>query len=179
MSKNIFVINIHPSFSRKRIPLPTEVGRFLLAVLIELGSKLIVTDPCYKIGSEGQGVLESVNAGKYNCTALVLDEGQWGHRVAEIEAIHEDYSNVPEYRKEPFEVWVDSAMAGIFDYGQFKKLTENHDNLWTLMGEINAGLGNIIDDLGFVATSGYGDGNYPCYTCKDNGKIIAIKVVFI
>ena len=40
MSKNIFVINIHPSFSRKRIPLPTEVGRFLLAVLIEQDKKL-------------------------------------------------------------------------------------------------------------------------------------------
>ena len=50
MSKNIFVINIHPSFSRKRIPLPTEVGRFLLAVLIEHKKRFVIAGDSVQYG---------------------------------------------------------------------------------------------------------------------------------
>lgn len=40
--------------------------------------------------------------------------------------------------------------------------------------------GNTIDDLGFVSSSGYGDGSYTCWTQKnDDGKIIGIRVEFI
>jgi len=40
--------------------------------------------------------------------------------------------------------------------------------------------GNTIDGLGFVSSSGYGDGGYTCWTAKnDEGKVIAIHVEFI
>lgn len=40
--------------------------------------------------------------------------------------------------------------------------------------------GNTIDDLGFVSSSGYGDGGYTCYTSKNKeGKINAIRIEFI
>lgn len=40
--------------------------------------------------------------------------------------------------------------------------------------------GNTIDDLGFVSSSGYGDGGYTCYTSKNkDGKINAIRIEFI
>lgn len=40
--------------------------------------------------------------------------------------------------------------------------------------------GNPIDGLGFVSSSGYGDGGYTCWTAKnDEGKVIAIRVEYI
>lgn len=46
--------------------------------------------------------------------------------------------------------------------------------------EVGKFLGNTIDDLGFVSSSGFGDGGYDCWTSKnEDGKIIAIRVEFI
>lgn len=40
--------------------------------------------------------------------------------------------------------------------------------------------GNTIDNLGFVSSSGYGDGGYDCWTAhNDEGKIVAIRVEYI
>lgn len=40
--------------------------------------------------------------------------------------------------------------------------------------------GNTIDGLGFVSSSGYGDGGYTCYTSRNkDGKINAIRIEFI
>lgn len=39
--------------------------------------------------------------------------------------------------------------------------------------------GNTIDGLGFVSSTAYGDGGYTCYTAKDNGKVVAIRVEYI
>lgn len=39
---------------------------------------------------------------------------------------------------------------------------------------------NTIDNLGFVSSSGYGDGDYCCWTAHNNeGKIVAIRVEYI
>lgn len=39
--------------------------------------------------------------------------------------------------------------------------------------------GNIIDNLGFVSSSGYGDGGYTCETAKENGKVVSLTVTYI
>lgn len=39
--------------------------------------------------------------------------------------------------------------------------------------------GNTIDGRCFVSSSGYGDGGYTCYTAKDNGKIVSIRIEYI
>ena len=40
--------------------------------------------------------------------------------------------------------------------------------------------GNIIDNLGIVSSSGYGDGGYVCWTAHSNeGKVVGIRVEFI
>ena len=40
--------------------------------------------------------------------------------------------------------------------------------------------GNTIDNLGFVSSSGYGDGVYCCWTAhNDEGKIVAIRVEYL
>lgn len=45
---------------------------------------------------------------------------------------------------------------------------------------IERSTGDTIDNLGFVSSSGYGDGGYNCYTCKNaEDKIVSIRVEFI
>lgn len=39
--------------------------------------------------------------------------------------------------------------------------------------------GNTIDGRCFVSSSGYGDGGYTCYTAKENGKVVAIRVEYM
>lgn len=46
--------------------------------------------------------------------------------------------------------------------------------------EIGYSDGNTIDNLGFVSSSGYGDGGYNCYTARNqDGKVVSIRVEFI
>lgn len=92
---------------------------------ITLGDKVMVSDPCYGIGTWCQGVIENVLPGKYVCKAGFADEGNWGTRVADIRIVHEDYTqgyyNIVTDHLEEFEVGVDSGTAGIFDYEYYKK----------------------------------------------------------
>ena len=40
--------------------------------------------------------------------------------------------------------------------------------------------GNTIDNLGFVSSSGFGDGSYTCWTARnEDGCIIAIRIEYI
>ena len=60
------------------------------------------------------------------------------------------------------------------------KLWENHKHSECGMKEIYRSTGNTIDNLGFVSSSGYGDGGYNCWTAhNDDGKVIGILVEFI
>jgi hypothetical protein len=67
------------------------------------------------------------------------------------------------------------------------KYERNMRNLWLIYREslvaqkkIDRGVGNTIDNLGFVSESGYGDGGYTCWTARDSdGKVIAIRVEYI
>ena len=39
--------------------------------------------------------------------------------------------------------------------------------------------GNTVDGLGFVSSSGYGDGCYDCWVAERDGKVVAIRVEYI
>ena len=90
---------------------------------IKLGNKVMVSDPCYGLGTWCQGILENVLPGNYNCEVEYSDEGDWGERVSAIEVVHDNYDRpVPvEFESEDFEVGVDSGQAGIFDYDYYTK----------------------------------------------------------
>jgi hypothetical protein len=83
--------------------------------IIRLGNKVMVSDPCYGLGTWCQGVLENVLPGNYECNVEYSDEGDWGERVSAIEVTHED-SGIYRFEMADFEVGVDSGQAGIFDY---------------------------------------------------------------
>lgn len=100
---------------------------------ITLGSKVMVSDPCYKLGTWCQGVLENVLSGEYNCKVIFVDEGTWGVRVARIVVIHKDYENrTLRVERENFVVGVDSGTAGIYDYDYYTKYhtDKDKDNAW-------------------------------------------------
>lgn len=197
--------------------------------IITLGSKVMVSDPCYGLGTWCQGVLKNVLPGQYACKVEYSDEGDWGIRVSAIEVTHVDYKGkFLALNLEDFEVGVDSGQAGIFDYEYYAKyhmdaterphvndvwydrcgdLThvrvenpnyerfdwEKHKNdsdIYDQLEEYEASDksvryftkcdGNVIDGLGIVSSSGYGDGGYDCWTCRnEDGKIISIRVEFI
>lgn len=201
--------------------------------IITLGAKVMVSDPCYGLGTWCQGVLKNVLPGQYACKVEYSDEGDWGIRVSAIEVTHIDYKGkFLALNLEDFEVGVDSGQAGIFDYEYYTKYhmdaTERPhvDDDWydkvcdltytsvenpdyeEFCGELTGDSveelkakfeayfeykdsmkarkyiqkddGNIIDGLGFVSSSGYGDGGYGCWTCRnEDGKIISIRVEFI
>ena len=51
---------------------------------IQLGEKVMVSDPCYGLNTWCQGVLENVLPGDYRCNIEYSDEGDWGMRVSAI-----------------------------------------------------------------------------------------------
>ena len=98
---------------------------------IQLGSKVVVSDPCYCLNSWCQGVIDNVLPGVYNCKVEYKDTGDWGVRVAAIEVIHQNYEYTPDHC-ESFEVGVDSGTAGIYDYDYYAKYhsEDNIDATW-------------------------------------------------
>lgn len=151
---------------------------------IVLGNKVMVSDPCYRIGTWCQGVVENVVPGTYNCHVEHCYDDFWGDRVSAIEVVNENYNvNAGDYVETDFEVGVDSGQAGIFDYEYYAK--HHKDDNWygrvcniTLAKESSG----TTDNNGLVSSSGYGDGSYWCYVAHDlngNGNVIAIRVEFI
>lgn len=90
--------------------------------IITLGEKVMVSDPCYGLGTWCQGVLKNVLPGQYDCNVEYSDEGTWGTMVSAIEVTHVDYDRCTlDEELEKFEVGVDSGQAGIFDYEYYAK----------------------------------------------------------
>lgn len=158
---------------------------------IQLKEKVMISDPTYEVGVWCQGVLENVLPGIYHCYLELSDEGEWGTRCSRLFIIEEDYElEESDYRfdaREQFEVGVDSAQAGIFDFKYYEnnhcpKCSEKDECDWEdEIFEITTGSnkGGVIDEKGAVARSGFGDGSYDCYTAMRNGKIVGIELVFI
>lgn len=158
---------------------------------ITLGEKVMVSDPCYGLGTWCQGVLNNVLSGKYECVMERSDEGDWGNRVSAIEVTHIDYKGkFMCLQCENIDIGVDSGQAGIFDYEYYAKYhtdateRDHVDDDWYDMvcdkTYTDYFDGNTIDNLGFVSSSGYGDGGYCCWVAKnEDDKIICIRVEFI
>lgn len=152
---------------------------------IKLGNKVMVSDPCYGLGTWCQGVLKNVLPGTYKCDVEYSDEGDWGVRVAAIEVRHENYDRPAEFKPEAFDIGVDSGQAGIFDYDYYARYHDQHsveDEWYDEVCDITLSKtqSGDIDNCGFVSSSGFGDGGYTCWTAREeNGYIVAIRVEFI
>lgn len=159
-----------------------------------VGSKIIVTDPCYERVDETsrlQAVLD-VKPGVWNAQIIISDEGDWGKRVAELHAWYNTYSG-----RKPNEYvtncGVDSGQLGFFDYDKYpigvngyEPEYEDPDNWYkkacneTYQENNREKKAGIVECMGVNSSSGFGDGSYDVYVARDaDDKVVSIKAVFI
>ena len=149
--------------------------------------KVVVSDPCYERGTWCQAVLENVKNGNWISNYKLNSEGSVSEIVAFIGF------EPHQWEKISAEIGVDSGQAGIFDEFSYRNdsLIKENPKWYFDKNEIGDKFyGKCCDitldeqagelEMGFVSSSGYGDGGYDCFISKNStGEIIGIKVVFI
>lgn len=157
--------------------------------------KLIATDPCYEPEKPYNHTVE-VKKGEYIGRAVygVLDEW-WGERVIELTINHE---STPKKKAVKLigHCAVDSGQCGFFLYDDYCKhhpeKTENEKSeKWyrnackITLNDKNHNVGVMLSSdsrhrVGFVSSSGLGDGYYNLYAGFNNrGEITALRLRFL
>lgn len=160
-----------------------------------LGTKVMVSDPCYKLNTWCQGVLENVKSGIWEAYLKMSDKGTWGIRVAELITVNsEHYKEHPIIMDEhqEFEVGVDSGTAGIFDYDYYCKYhnentidedwydTQIHHQFFPSYDSSDWQKSIFTEFNGVASMTGYGDGGYDCYVARnEEGEIVGIRIIYI
>lgn len=111
-------------YERADIVLPSEKGQD-----IELGNKVVISDPCYDLDTWCNGVLENVKPGTWHTKAENLNINHWGDRCSALIAWHEDVEEPDEdaYEETSIHVGVDSGQAGIYDYDHFAYIKDDKE----------------------------------------------------
>lgn len=154
---------------------------------IELGNKVVVSDPCYQLDTWCQGIVENVKPGIYNCSVFVKDEGVFGKRVNTLR-VTLDGTRIKEENFQLFEdaeICVDSGQVGVYDYDYFEKNQpdddyENKYSWYRMICDITTeSKAGTLGDKCFVSQSGFGDGSYDLYVAKNkNGEVIGFEISF-
>lgn len=117
------------NYERADIVLPSEYGQD-----IELGNKVVISDPCYDLDTWCNGVLENVKPGIWHTKAENVNINNWGERCSALIVWHKDVEKPDEddFEETNIDVGVDSGQAGIYDYDHFAyiKDDEGHDEQW-------------------------------------------------
>lgn len=121
----------------------------------------------------------------------------WSGRVAYLHIRHTGVEAVPFNETnfqyvEGLDVGVDSGQAGFFDLEAFKLVaatgeTKRRDGspfevFYEACGEqtLHGDGWGIVQNMGAVSSSGYGDGSYGCYIRRDEeGEIVEARIVYI
>lgn len=98
-------------------------------------------------------------------------DNNWYWKVCELTATTKKN---PDYVKF---VWDYDAENMVEQIKRYREWSRNAKVSWPTIQILD---GNTIDNLGFVSSSGYGDGSYCCWTAhNDEGKIVAIRIEYI
>lgn len=164
------------------------IGRF------SLGNKIMISDPCYYLGATWQGTIENITPGYWDAYIETVNTDYHGVKVSKLMIVHIDYND--EYAgvtqediniKQHFNIGADSGVVGIFDYDYYCKYHDESgvDKKWYTEQIYNP----LIEDgekseftefEGVVSLSGYGDGCYDCFICKNNKEeIVGVKIIYI
>ena len=119
--------DIDPTSFKIEHKLPSPKQRVVDLGTIELGSKVMVSDPCYKDLDAWYNKEINIKSGKYHCTALVKDCGVWGERVMELTIVHDDNKKAKPKSLYGASVAVDSGQCGFYDYHYFKENTDKEE----------------------------------------------------
>lgn len=169
-----------------------------------VSGKLFVSDPCYDLDTWCAYHIPNAKKGVWRMESERDDRHGLGMRNVEIVAHHVDHTPMShEYRLGFDQIGVDSGQAGIFD-AQFFKDDELVDGIphlgefgicseapWYSLccdrtlyeGENNENPHHVcgagVVPYGCVSSSGFGDGRYECFVIEKDGKIVAVKIVFL
>lgn len=159
-----------------------------IAMDVEFGERVYVTDPCYDVDSPGLQLREDRNnlfgeidiaPGKYWVVAHISDCGVWGERVTTLTAQKVD-EDVIVRQFAPFDVAVDSGQAGIFDVEKFNYGGNATEKFYDDCCEATNNTVGKVGEGCVVSTSGYGDGVYECILgYNDNKEVVYIMIVFV
>lgn len=158
--------------------------------MIQLGEKVIVTDPCYRLlDTWGTYIVNNVLPGEYETSVETIDAGNWGERISSLSAIKRDsYREIVQEKCLEEVIGVDSGQVGIFDYDyrveQGDDLGKYHDESSIYKRICNLTCSPTqwgeLDNKVVASSSGFGDGCYDLVLFKNKeGKIIGFKVIFI
>lgn len=151
---------------------------------IVLGSRTMLSDPCYNEGTLFQGVINTL-PGEYDCLIEIGQMDIWGERVKKLIVRHTSADLKDPDDPLPYYIGVDSGTAGVFDLEYYRRFHSKTsvDDVWyesEVCDWANEQLAVICEDKAVISSSGYGDGGYDCYVSRDrNGYINAISIVFI
>lgn len=114
----------YDDYTRADIVLPSENGRD-----IELGDKVVISDPCYDLDTWCNGVLENVKPGIWHTKAENVNINNWGERCSALIVWHKDVEEPDEdaYEETSIHVGVDSGQAGIYDYDHFAYIKDDKE----------------------------------------------------
>lgn len=172
---------------------------------IELKDSVYVSDPCYKIETWCQALVENLKPGKYIGYMKKADFGPGGFggiRVTDIWITHTDYPHLYPIKilDSKIDIGVDSGKAGIYDKEYYEKhhipeLDEdwydkqfeliyyydmNGNNVFSETSKVERRDGIELDGKCIISFSGFGDGGYELYARKNKaGKIIGLRINFI
>ena len=150
---------------------------------------VMVSDPCYDSGNRFSRVIE-VLSGNYNCFINKKRFNEWGVRVRSMAILHSDFEVDFLNDREIFMgcVAVDSGTMSICDCAYYDKYHIDNDD----QAELNEDWYNknvcawacrknyhIADKLGFISSTGFGDGMYQVFAYKHKGVAVGVEVVFI
>lgn len=137
---------------------------------IELGTNVDITDPCYKKGTWCRMTVEC-EPGIYNGYAEMIDEGEWGIRVASLSIFKGDKIYNIEEMEYIGDIGVDAGLAGFFN----NKPDFSDDEWDDLCNKTREGdYWNLYN--GIFSSSGYGDGGYGVFANEERN---AFTIVFI
>ncbi len=173
-------------------------SKFNTMQVVDLGDfkitsgRMLVTDPCYKLGTWCQGILESVRNGTWHAYVERKFLPQWDLRNWKIRVVHSQFPTSVPHIKMEIDVGVDSGKAGFFDWASYPEGdTDNNkafDGFYEDICKLTLGdYGRNPDDFpqagvckfGAVSSSGLGDGSYVCYTAVEHNEIVAAEIVFL
>lgn len=146
--------------------------------------KIVISDPCYTRDTWCQKVLDNVKNGIWNVETTESYDG----RIASIHT-RLNHSSIKSYEYVN-DLGVDSGQLGIFDDSIYPKGDKDsgefeYDDKNCFYGKCcDKTLGDeqfgIVDNLGVVSSSGWGDGSYNAVLGLDeNGQVVDIFVEFI
>lgn len=152
---------------------------------IELGSSIMLSDPCYEPDTWCSATLHIMRPGIYDCYADFCDQSEWGIRVTRLVIVPAETNETLDYRHEVQAcLCVDAGVFGVYDRTYFHRKKSENAEAWYDTNVLSWCMKEEAficeDGKGFITTSGFGDGVYEAFCSHDeSGRINAISVVFI